>query len=421
MKAQGIRLKYCVRKPIRNGIGVAAENDDPLWPRYVRITDIAGPRTLRDNTFMSLPPDQAAEAPLEVSDILAAAVGATYGKTYLHTKDIGAAAYAGYLVRISMKHSFDPRYVAYWTESNHYWDQVNTSVVQSTIQNFSASKYGELRLPVPALDLQSVIADYLDRETAKLDVLIATKERLLRLMAEKHRATFTNAVTHGLDPNALLRDSGIPWLGEIPAHWKIIALRFLVDFTSGATPETGRAEYWNGEIPWVSPKDMKYQEIADAQDHVSELALSESMLRLIDPGAVLIVVRGMILAHSFPTAVNAKPVTINQDMKALRCQRILDPYYLRDFFRGNENYIVSLADSSAHGTRKLETAILGRLEVLLPPLTEQRDIVKHIASETTKLDTLRAATERTITLLKERRAALITASVTGQINVRGVP
>ena len=215
------RLKFCVRTPIANGIGAAAEYDDPAWPRYVRITDIAGPRELRSNTFTSLPPEVALEAPFEVGDLLAASVGATFGKTYLHTQDIGIAAYAGYLTKISLNKDFDSGFVSYWTESNHYWHQIMTNVVQSTIQNFSASKYAELRLPAPTLRTQRTIADYLDHETVRLDALVAEKKRLLYLLAKKRRALITRSVTRGLDPNVSLRDSGIPWLGEIPAHWEI--------------------------------------------------------------------------------------------------------------------------------------------------------------------------------------------------------
>jgi type I restriction enzyme S subunit len=287
----------------------------------------------------------------------------------------------------------------------------------STIAHLTAEQLHVVRFPAPPRVQQRAIADYLDRETARIDALIAAKERLLGLLAEKRRALITRAVTRGLDPRAPLRDSGIPWLGEIPAHWETVALRFLVDVISGATPDTGRPEYWDGEIPWVSPKDMKRSEIADAEDHVSELALSQGSLRLIERDAVLIVVRGMILAHSFPTAITTARVTINQDMKAVRCRTSLVPRYLRDFFRGHEQHVVSLADSSAHGTRKIETEVLGRLEILVPPVPEQHAIAGYIGSATSRLDAVRDATESTIALLKERRSALIAAAVTGQIDV----
>ena len=279
------------------------------------------------------------------------------------------------------------------------------------------SEIGTAILPVPPLPKQRAITDYLDRETARLDALVAEKEQLLGLLAERRRALITRAVTRGLDPNVPLHDSGIPWLGKIPTHWGIATLRFLVDLTSGATPDTGKPEYWDGEIPWVSPKDMKRNEITDTRDHVTEIALSESTLRLIEPGAVLIVVRGMILAHSFPAALNSKPVTINQDMKALRCCPTLAAHYLRDFFHGFEGHTVSLADSSAHGTRKLDTRVLGRLEIPLPPLPEQQQIVTYIDEGTSRLDALQSTTAISMGLLKERRAALIAAAVTGQIDM----
>ena len=275
----------------------------------------------------------------------------------------------------------------------------------------------DFRIPIPSLQCQRAISDYLDHETARIDALITEKECLLGLLAEKRRALITRAVTRGLNPNVRLRDTDIPWLGAIPAHWETVALRFLVDFTSGATPNTGVSEFWGGEIPWVSPKDMKRFEIHDAQDHVTEHALSKGVLRLIEPGSVLVVVRGMILAHSFPTAVTTAAVTINQDMKALRCRGSLVPYFLRDYFRGTEKHIVSLADASAHGTRKLETEVFGRLEVVVPPRHEQRAIAIYIGEMTSKIDKAEAAARATISLLTERRSGLIAAAVTGQIDV----
>jgi len=281
----------------------------------------------------------------------------------------------------------------------------------------SKSEIGGTWVPVPPLDQQQAIADYLDRETARIDALIAAKERLLVLLAEKRQALITRAVTRGLDPNVPLRDSGIPWLGMIPAHWKVVRLRFLVQVMSGATPDTGKSEYWDGEIPWVSPKDMKRDEIADSEDHVTSAALTDSALRLVPIGAVLVVVRGMILAHSFPVALTVREVTINQDMKALLCRGAICPQYLRDFLRAVSRHVVSLADSSAHGTRKLETEILGQLLVCVPPMEEQVKISTHVAVQTAELDRLSTLMAETIALLKERRAALIAAAVTGQIHI----
>lgn len=311
----------------------------------------------------------------------------------------------------------EPKYLARLIEGHQTELLSAWSKEGATVESLESDLLGNTIIPIPPISKQRAIAYYLDRETARLDALIAAKQRILALMVEKRRALITRAVTRGLDPGAPVRDSGIAWLGDIPKHWNVIALRFLVGISSGATPDTGNPELWDGDIPWVSPKDMKRNEIGDAEDHITTKALSTGPLKLIEPGAVLIVVRGMILAHSFPTAVTTMPVTINQDMKALRCLGAVEPYFLRDYFRGTTSQLVSLADASAHGTRKLETEVLGRFEICVPPSAEQIVISNHIAKETTKLDALRAATERTIALILERRSALIAAAVTGQITL----
>ncbi len=306
------------------------------------------------------------------------------------------------------------RYVFLW---NSFIDAVDASTFGSKMPRADWDFIGNMPVPLPNRMAQAGIADYLDRETARLDALIEAKERLSGLLAEKRQALITRAVTRGLEANAPLRDSGIPWLGPIPAHWKTVALRFLVDIMSGATPDTGKSEYWDGEIPWVSPKDMKRDEIADSEDHVTQVAVAESALRPIQKGAVLIVVRGMILAHSFPVAITTGDVTINQDMKAMLCRHGLHPAFLRDYFRGINRHVVSLADSSAHGTRKLESEVLGQLPICLPPFDEQVRISEVIRGRTIAIDRSSSLMSHTIAVLKERRAALIAAAVTGQIPI----
>lgn len=328
-----------------------------------------------------------------------------------------AAVCSNFIGRMPMAAGMWPRYWTY-VHASLYSGHLNVLAIKQTtgIQNLDTDAYFNQKVPFPPYEEQRAIANYLDDAIAELDELVAAKVRVLGLLAEKRRALIARAVTRGLDSCAPLRDAGISWLGRVPAGWKIVPLRYLVDLTSGATPDTGKAELWDGEIPWVSPKDMKRDEIDDAQDHVSEAALSGSALHLIEPGAVLIVVRGMILAHSFPVAITTKPVTINQDMKALRCRRTLNPYYLREFLRGAAGHLVSLADASAHGTRKLESSVLGRLEVCVPPLAEQEAIVAHIEGAAARIDAIVSESENTIALLKERRVSLIVAAVTGQID-----
>jgi hypothetical protein len=248
------------------------------------------------------------------------------------------------------------------------------------------------------------------RPLRQVDSELAAAEReVMRLLESVTRSSGTPIGVR------TLVDSGVPWIGQVPSHWKVVALRFLVDFVSGGTPNTGNQHYWGGRIPWVSPKDMKVDEILDSEDHVTELALSDTTLRVIPPRAVLVVVRGMILAHSFPVAVTALPVTVNQDMKALICREQILPEYLHAFLRGAEKQVVALADTSAHGTKKLETELLGQVPICVPPLDEQRQIVLRIGVELDAVANLNAAASRVQSLLVERRSAVLAAATTGKV------
>ena len=337
--------------------------------------------------------------------------------TQIHEPPDNLVVSTGFAVVRPLQDRFDARYCRFALREPAFLAEVEQRSVGVNYPAINATELADIPIPVHPPPKQRAIADYLEHETARLDALIAEKERLLKLLAEKRQALITHTVTRGLDPDAPMRDSGIPWLGDIPAHWNLAPLRFLVSFVGGATPDTGKEKYWSGDIPWVSPKDMKHGEIEGSEDHVTELAVSDTSLRMIPPGSVLVVVRGMILAHSLPAAITKTDVTVNQDMKALLCREILDPWFLRDYFRGVEHYLVTLADSSAHGTRKLETERLGQVPILVPPRAEQKQIARYLSDSTNKIDKTRIATERTIALLKERRAALIAAAVTGQIDV----
>ena len=402
------RLKFCVRSPLINGVGAAAEYDDPTWPRYVRITDIAGPRELRSDTFASLPPQVALEAPFEVGDLLAASVGATFGKTYLHTQEIGPVAYAGYLTKISLNKDFDPRFVSYWTESKHYWRQVMTNVVQSTIQNFSASKYAALRLPTPTLRMQQAIADYLDRETGQLDALMEETARLLGLLAEKRRALITRAVTRGLDPNAPLRDSGLPWLGAIPAHWGTERARWLFRERDQRS-ETGEEELLTvSHLTGVTPrseKDVKMFEAETKQGY--KICLKSDLV--------------INTLWAWMGAMGVSPVNgiVSPAYNVYKSTGQLEPGFIDALVRLPVFAQEVTRYSKGVWSSRLRLYPEGFFEVRLPvpPLCEQRDIVLHIHSTVGVVDALRTTTIQTIELLKERRAALIAAAMTGQLEV----
>ncbi|WP_293002429.1 restriction endonuclease subunit S [Nevskia sp.] len=307
------------------------------------------------------------------------------------------------------------------------WLALNDLVIQAIEAHSEGLSYPAINAPelvklkavVPPRTEQTAISAVLDRETARIDALITKKTRFIELLKEKRQALITHAVTKGLDPNVKMKDSGVEWIGEVPEHWEISKLAYTTREAGGKTPDTKNQAYWDGNVPWVSPKDMKQSEIVDAIDKISDAAVSDCGMKLFEPGTILAVVRGMILAHSFPVAELKVPATINQDMKALEPDKRIRPNYLRLILETAKDYVVSvLVAEAAHGTRVLRTDVWRQLPALLPPVDEQDLILAELDRVITMYAKLVQKVECSIALLKERRSALITAAVTGQIDLR---
>lgn len=310
------------------------------------------------------------------------------------------------------------RFVVYSLSCDRYLGYLSSICRGGTRDRVSRSMLGSIRIQCPPLPEQRAIAAFLDRETARIDALIAKKRRQIELLQEKRSALITRAVTKGLDPNAPMKDSGVEWLGEVPAHWHHRKLGYIADAMGGSTPSKANEEYWSGTIPWVSPKDMKRRVIEDAEDHISEDAICDTSLRLLPPPVVLMVVRGMILAHSFPVAVTTAPVTINQDMKALKPKPGFTADYIAFLLEGIGDVILSHVEESAHGTRCLRTDLWKNISVFIPGETEQAVICAYLHEHISKLDQLTDRVSVSIERFREYRSALVSAAVTGQIDVR---
>lgn len=199
-------LKRLSKAPLVNGLGLPGEHDNPSWPRYIRTTDIESARSLRPDTFASQPPEIAKKAGVEPGDILMTAAG-TIGKSVLIEEEIDAC-YAGFLVRFRPNDLVVGRFISYWMQSADYWAQIDTGAVRSTIDNFSASKYQNLRVPLPSLDEQWRIVDFLDGQVARIDSGVAAQRERKKLLHELERSLITAAVTGELDVAAARR--GVP-------------------------------------------------------------------------------------------------------------------------------------------------------------------------------------------------------------------
>jgi type I restriction enzyme S subunit len=281
-----------------------------------------------------------------------------------------------------------------------------------------AGDFRQIYFPMPPVATQATIVRFLDVADSRIDRFIAAKERLIELLDEEKQAIVRHAVTCGLDRSVRFEPSGVGWIGEMPEHWEVKELRRLGRILGGLTPAMDRSEYWEGSIPWVSPKDMKRAEIDSSTDSVTPLALAETNLRPVPPGSVLMVVRGMILARRVPVAWTSAEVTINQDMKAIVPGGEISGGFLARALEGAQVPLMQMIDAAGHGTRRLPTERWRRLPLPVPPVAEQRAIVADIDRRTALADGVRSRALRQIALLREYRTRLASNVATGKLDVR---
>lgn len=314
-----------------------------------------------------------------------------------------------------------PKYVHFLVRNPMYIAQYlrRSKGIRVSQWDLDPGEFQRIELLLPPLPEQTKIAAFLDFETGKIDALIAKQERLIALLEEKRQAVISHAVTKGLDPTAPLRPSGIDWLGDVPAHWEVKRLKFVLNLRSGGTPSKQNPAFWDGDVPWASSKDLKTETLYDTQDHITQQALDSHAAELVPVGSTLIVVRGMILAHTFPVTKAAVPMAINQDLKALTPSEDVNSDYLALLLRGVSREILGLMDEAGHGTKVLRIEKWTSMELPISPPNEQIKIIKYLQSELPKYATLSKDAQSAITLLKERRTALISAAVTGKIDLRG--
>ncbi|MBF0612623.1 MAG: restriction endonuclease subunit S [Magnetococcales bacterium] len=213
------------------------------------------------------------------------------------------------------------------------------------------------------------------------------------------------------------KDSGVEWLGEVPGHWGVKNLKHIALFSGGGTPSRDNMTYWNGDIPWVSPKDMKAEKIYGTEECITTEGLTNSTSNLIAPGTVLMVVRSGILKHTIPVAINGVEVALNQDMKALTFHPNLchSQFFLR-WVQGLNNELLLVWAKQGATVESIEQEYLANTAIGLPPLPEQQAIAAFLDRETGKIDALVAEQEKLIALLKEKRQAVISHAVTKGLN-----
>ncbi|MCA1972033.1 MAG: restriction endonuclease subunit S [Caenispirillum sp.] len=419
------RLKRSTQS-CRNGVW----GDDPLGDDNdipcVRVADFDRlALVVREDipTLRNVRPEQQEGRVLRRGDLLIEKSGGgeqqSVGCVVLYDHD-GPAVCSNFVARIALAEGMVASYWRYLHAAAYAVGLPIASIKQNTgIQNLDQSQYLDERAPFPPEAEQAAIAAFLDRETGKIDALVAEQEKLIELLKEKRQAVISHAVTKGLDPNVPMKDSGVEWLGEVPEHWEVRRVKDVARLESGHTPSKTVPEYWeNCHINWVSLNDTKHlatsDYISDTAVKISELGMKNSSARLL-PADSVVFTRDATIGLA---AITMCEMAVSQHVIAwVPSERILATYLLRtiDAMKGYLDSYTSGATIKTIGMgdiRKLVTA--------LPPLDEQQAIVGFLSASVPRIDSLMSEAQRAIDLLKERRWALISAAVTGKIDVRGL-
>ncbi len=388
--------------------------------RYVRNVDVQWDKVNTENLpEMDFAPWERERYRLRPGDVLVCE-GGEVGRTAMWRGELGECFYQKAIHRVRPRFANEePRFFYYLMQTLAQRGAFVAGGNPNTIDHLTAVQLRHYRLPFGPYQEQLAIAAFLDRETTRIDALVAKKERLIELLQEKRAAVISRAVTKGLDPNVPMKNAGVEWLGEIPEHWDVKRTKFAAQLRSGHTPSRQHPEYWQDcTIPWFGLADVwqirdgQREYVQETAENISELGLANSAARLLPKGTV-IVSRTASVGFSAIMGVN---MATTQDFVNWVPGPTLRSEYLLYVFRSMRHEFRRLTMGSTHQTIYMPD--VGRFSTLIPPIAEQDQIVAFIRKETAQLDTLVAKIREAIDRLKELRTALISAAVTGKIDVR---
>ncbi|KAA1006219.1 restriction endonuclease subunit S [Paraburkholderia panacisoli] len=386
--------------------------DDEGQYAWVRIADVSASNgTLRETTQRMSELGSSLSVKIEPGELFVSIAG-TVGKPCISS--IKACIHDGFVYFPRLR--IPPEFLYRVFEAGQCYAGLGK---WGTQLNLNTDTIGSIRIAVPPSDDLSGILNFLDRETGKIDSLIAEQEKLLILLAEKRQATISQAVTRGLNPDAPMKDSGVAWLGEVPARWRVMPVRYVAKIGNGSTPNRDNPGYWTeGIYPWLNSSVVNQDVVLESEQFVTASALQECHLPIIEPPAVLLGITGQGRTRGMAATLMFE-ATINQHVAYIKPEeRIVRVEFLRRVFDMAYQYLRTESDGGGSTKGAITCEQVGRLSIPIPEIDEQLAITAFLHAETNKLDILKAESERAIDLLKERRSALIAAAVTGKIDVR---
>jgi type I restriction enzyme S subunit len=297
---------------------------------------------------------------------------------------------------------------------------INDVTYFTTVKHLSSHELLDERIPLPPLDTQTAVANYLDQETARIDSLITAKRRMVSLVDERWETVIRDAAAGKLVAHrSSRRESRLPWLKDVPAHWREGQLKLIAKLGTGHTPSRSRPEWWvNPPIPWITTGEVaqmrsdRIEHIAETREQISEAGMANSSAEL-HPAGTVVLSRTASVGYS---AIMGRDMATSQDFATWTCGPLIKPRFLLLCLRAmRQDLLGRLAMGSTHKTIYMPD--LESIMVPLPPLPEQEELVEAAYDQQSTLDACATRISAQIDLLRERRKAVITSAVTGRLDM----
>lgn len=348
---------------------------------------------------------------VEPNDILLVKTGSTYGKSAI-VDDNSEPMTINPQMALLKNSKVPPKYLAYVMSSSLIKSIIEVSNTGSGMPTMTQENINSFPIPMPSNCWAEKIASFLDHETAKIEILIAKQEKLIELLKEKRQAVISHAVTKGLNPNAPMRDSGVEWLGEVPKHWEVIQFRRVTKLSQGLQIPQSERFYENGEnrAEYITIKSINAGEKSTSKEYIesknSRVFCTKNEILLARTGAtgeVITDVEGVFHNNFFKVSFNEKQINKNYLYNLLTAKEL-------------KSHLLMLAGTTT--IPDLNHGAFLSTSVAMPPLNEQKKINAFILNKNDRYGLLMSKATNAIELMKERKTALISAAVTGKIDVR---
>lgn len=414
---QIIRLKNTINGCVNGLWGADPNGKDELV--VVRVSDFDEQKlNVSDEklTYRSIPENERKSRLLKFGDLLIEKSGGgdktLVGRVVLFDKSYTAVT-SNFVAKMTPKNWVNHSFLKYVFFSLYSRGVNYVSIKQTTgIQNLDANSYLNEVFCFPDEFVQAEVANFLDKKTALIDEAISIKEQQISLLKERKQIIIQQAVTQGLDPNVPMKDSGVDWIGKVPAHWEVKKMKFIFDsIQTGTTPVTSEPKYFDGDVDWYNPKDLNAGYLDKSEKTISELAIKHGQAKIFPGDSVLIVGIG---ATCGKTAYLKSSSAFNQQITGFssRHENAEFMYYLISMYSS-----VMLKVANYTTLPILNNEFFKHFLLPCPSKIEQDRIVGFLRIETLKFEKTIEIQLQQIERLKEYKTTLINSAVTGKIKI----